>query len=229
MEAIRALDRDPLINDAAATTMDQAVSISAALATDPTIATVFPATSLGNQLKQVAKLIKTGEGDLGLSRQIFFCQLGGFDTHSNELGAHVTLLSTLASAMTAFYDATVELGLQNRVTTFTLSDFGRTLAPSGSGSAVGSDHAWGSHHLVMGQGVRGGDFYGVSGPDGTVFPVLQLGGPSDADNRGRFIPTASVEQYGATLATWFGADLADLPYIFPGISAFSRSDLGFML
>ena len=119
--------------------------------------------------------------------------------------------------------------MEGQVTTFTLSDFGRTLQPAGTNAGiVGSDHAWGSHHLVVGGAVRGGDFFGVAGPDGTVFPVLQLGGPSDTDTRGRWIPTASVEQYAATLATWYGVAVTDIPVVFPNISRFPLSDLGFM-
>jgi uncharacterized protein (DUF1501 family) len=132
--------------------------------------------------------------------------------------------------MKAFYDATVELGIDNRVTTFTLSDFGRTLQPAGTGSAVvGTDHAWGNHQFVMGSGVIGGDFYGVAGPNGSVYPTLQLSGPNDTDSRGRWIPTASVEQYAATLATWFGLPPADLAAVFPLIGRFSSSNLGFLV
>src|SRR4029078_5731077 len=101
----------------------------------------------------------------------------------------------------AFYDSTVELALADQVTTFTLSDFGRTFQPAGSGAAAGSDHAWGNHHLVGRGAARGGAFHGGFGPNRTVFPVLQLNGPSDTDNRGRWIPTTSVEQYAATLAS----------------------------
>jgi uncharacterized protein (DUF1501 family) len=135
----------------------------------------------------------------------------------------------ISQAVKAFHDATAELGLERQVTTFTLSDFGRTLQPAGTGAVVGSDHAWGSHHLVVGGAVRGGDFYGVPGPNGTVFPVLQLSGPSDTDNRGRWIPTASVEQYAATLASWYGVSAADLPIVFPNIGRFATPDLGFMM
>ena len=130
--------------------------------------------------------------------------------------------------MKAFYDATVELGMENRVTTFTHSDFGRTLQPAGSGTGVGTDHAWGSHHFVMGGAVRGGDFYGVAGSGGTVFPTLQLSGPDDTDSRGRWIPTVSVEQYAATLATWYGVSASDISSVFPLLGNFSTPNLGFM-
>src|SRR5262245_15560541 len=131
--------------------------------------------------------------------------------------------------MKAFYDATVELQVDSRVVTFTLSDFSRTFQPSGSGgNNVGTDHAWGNHHLVMGGPVSGGDFYGMPGPSGTVFPTLQLGGPDDTDTRGRWIPTTSVDQYAATLARWFGVSDADLDSVFPQLRNFDVRDLRFM-
>jgi uncharacterized protein (DUF1501 family) len=112
---------------------------------------------------------------------------------------------------------------------WTLSDFGRTLQPAGSGqNVVGSDHAWGNHHFVVGGAVRGRDLYGMAGVNGSVFPELQLGGLSDTDNRGRWIPTVSVEQYAATLASWFGVSGSDLPIVFPNIGRFSSSNIGFM-
>ena len=148
---------------------------------------------------------------------------------SSRLGTRATSwLGQLSAAMGAFYAATVELGVQDRVTAFTLSEFGRTLEPSGSAATVGSDHGWGNHHLVMGGPVLGGDFYGVPGSNGTVFPSLQLDGPDDADNRGRWIPTASVEQYAATLAAWLGVPSSDLPTIFPLIGRFTTPNLGFL-
>jgi uncharacterized protein (DUF1501 family) len=231
MDFLRTLDTDAALVAAAGRTTDQALSIGRILSSDVTLATVFPNTALGNQLKQVAKVIKFNAltPELGLRRQIFFCQLGGFDTHQNQLITQSGLLTQVSQAVKAFYDATVELGLERQVTTFTLSDFGRTLQPAGSGAVVGSDHAWGNHHLVVGGAVRGGDFYGVAGPNGTVFPVLQLSGPSDTDNRGRWIPTASVEQYAATLASWYGVAPSDLPIVFPNIGRFATSNLGFMM
>ena len=202
-------------------------------AANPTIATVFPNTSLGRQLLQVARVIKScgdpaAAAALGMKRQIFFVSIGGFDTHSNQMVAngHAALLTQVSQAMKAFYDATVELGLADKITTFTLSDFGRTLQPAGAGQGVGSDHAWGNHHFVMGGAVRGGDFYGQ-------FPELALGGPNDTDGganpRGRWIPNLSVEQYAATLALWYGLSQSDLPLVFPFIGRFASSNLGFML
>lgn len=231
MELLRTIDNDPVLVRASSRTVDQALSIGQTLSSDVTLATVFPNTTLGNQLKQVAKVIKFNASApaLGLNRQIFFCQLGGFDTHQGQLNSQTNLLTQVSDAVKAFYDATVELGQERQVTTFTLSDFGRTLQPAGTGAGVvGSDHAWGNHHFVVGGAVRGGDFYGVAGPNGTVFPVLQLNGPSDTDSRGRWIPTASVEQYAATLASWYGVSAADLPIVFPNIGRFPTADLGFL-
>ena len=178
--------------------------------------TVFPNTSLGNQLLQVAKLIKFNlASSQPLSRQIFFCSLGGFDTHQNQLNTQPALLTQVSEAMKAFYDATVELGVDQQVVTFTLSDFSRTFQPSGAaGNNVGTDHAWGNHHLVMGGSVSGGDFYGMPGPSGTVFPTLRLGGPDDTDTRGRWMPTTSVDQYAATLASWFGVPATNIDTFF---------------
>ena len=124
---------------------------------------MFPNTGLANQLKQVAKVIKLVQSSpgLNLSRQIFFVSQGGYDTHQNQLNDQGNNFTDLSQAMIAFYNATVELGLQNNITTFTHSDFGRTLQPSGSGGSIGSDHGWGSHQLVMGDAVGGGNFYGT--------------------------------------------------------------------
>ena len=231
MDIIRTLDTDTTLVGAASRTTQQAINIGQTLSGDVTLATAFPNTTLGNQLRQVAKVIKFNASSptLGLSRQIFFCQLGGFDTHQNQVGSQTSLLAQVSQAIRAFYDSTVELGLDRQITTFTLSDFGRTLQPAGAGAnVVGSDHAWGNHHLVAGGAVRGGDFYGVPGPNESVFPVLQLSGPNDTDNRGRWIPTASVEQYAATLASWYGVNASDIPIVFPNIGRFATSNLGFM-
>jgi uncharacterized protein (DUF1501 family) len=232
MDFLRTIDLDATLVEGASRITQQAVDIGAMLGSDVTLETAFPDTALGNQLKQVAKLIKFNSmtPGLGVNRQIFFCQLGGFDTHQGQRATQDSLLEQVSKAVTAFYTATdVDLHLQNKITTFTLSDFGRTLQPSGSGAAVvGTDHAWGNHHFVVGGAVGGGDFYGVPGPNATVFPVLELGGPSDTDVRGRWIPTASVEQYAATLALWFGVAAADLPIVFPNIDRFGASNLGFM-
>src|SRR5262249_26575037 len=164
-----------------------------------------------------------------LARQIFFCSLGVFDTHQNQVANQSNLLGQVGAAMKSFYDATLEIGAESQVATFTLSDFGRTFQPAGTGGIVGSDHAWGNHHFVMGASVKGGDFYGVPGLNGTVFPTLQLGGPDDTDTRGRWIPTTAVDQYGATLARWFGVDETKIDTVFPQLKNFSIRDLRFML
>ena len=230
MTVLRTLNADHALVAAVSRTTQQALDIGQTLSADVALSTTFPNTTLGNQLQQVAKVIKFNSTSpaLQLPRQIFFCQLGGFDTHQNQVGTQSGLLTQLSQAVKAFYDATVELGLENQVTTFTLSDFGRTFQPAGTGAAAGSDHAWGNHHFAVGGAVRGGDFYGEVGPGGTVFPVLQLNGPSDTDNRGRWIPTTSVEQYAATLASWYGVAPADLPLVFPNLGRFASVNLGFL-
>jgi uncharacterized protein (DUF1501 family) len=228
MNQLRTLDRSATLIAATSDATQQAYDISQALSTDPTITTAFPSSDLGDQLLQIAKLIKLNQAAPSpLKRQIFYCEMGGFDTHADQVSDHADLLGELSAGLKAFYDATVELGVASQVTTFTLSDFGRTLEPSGDGGSVGTDHAWGNHQLVMGGAVAGGDFYGVPGPNGTVFPTLTLGGPDDTDDRGRWIPTCAVEQYAATLATWFGVAPADVPTLFPLIGRFTSPNLGF--
>lgn len=228
---LRNYDRNVTLIKAASDTRASAIQTDTALSNvNPILQTVFPNTSLGRQLLQVARLIKActdPTAGINMKRQIFFCQIGGFDTHSAQNNGQGNLLTQVSAAMRAFYDATVELNLANKVTTFTLSDFSRTLQPAGSGVAqVGSDHAWGNHHLIMGGAVNGGRFYGT-------YPTLALGGPDDTDGglspRGRWIPTTSVEQYAATLATWYGLSSVDLPAVFPLIGRFSSPTLPFML
>ncbi|HXU40250.1 MAG TPA: DUF1501 domain-containing protein [Blastocatellia bacterium] len=235
MIQLRTFDHSNPLVAATSDTVQDAVDISAAFSVDPILTTIFPNTTLGNQLKQVAKVMKLNQtsAQLSLNRQIFFCSIGGFDTHQDQLTNQGNLFTQMSQAMKAFYDATVELGIDNRVTTFTLSDFGRTLQPSGSGTGVGSDHGWGNHQFVMGGAVHGTEFYGVplaaaAGGNGTVFPTLVEGGAYDTDNRGRWIPTASVDQYAATLASWFGLAPADMPTVFHNLSHFASSNLGFV-
>jgi len=193
------------------------VVLADALKNVPPLQTVFPNSYLGQQLQQVAQVIATRSA-LGMGRQIFFCSYGGFDTHSDQLPQQIDLMSKLSQAMSAFYQATQELGVTNQVTTFTLSEFSRTLQPGSNG---GTDHAWGSHQIIMGGGVKGNNVYGT-------FPTLALGGPDDAGNNGRWIPTTGLDQYAATLATWFGVQAADLPTVFPNLANFPTSNLGFM-
>lgn len=209
-----------------------AINISTALNNTADVTVAFPNTDLGNQLKQIARLIKNRDV-LSMKRQIFFCTLDGFDSHTSQLGTHNVLFSRLSQAMRSFYEEMNVQGLSDKVTQFTLSDFNRTFNPSGVGSVVGTDHAWASHSFILGGGVVGGDFYGVNTSNGTPFTNLTLNGPDDSDSggnaRGRWIPTTSVEQYAATLAKWFGLENADMNYVFPNLQNFSQTDLGFMM
>ena len=227
---LRNYDRNFTLIKAASDTRSSAIQTDLALSNvNPILTTVFPTnTSIGRQLLQVARLIKASTdpaAGINMKRQIFFCQVGGFDTHSAQIGGQNNLLTQVSAAMKAFYDATIELGVANNVTTFTLSDFGRTLQPAGSGAQAGSDHAWGNHHFIMGGSVIGGRFYGT-------YPTLALGGPNDTESgsnpRGRWIPTTSVEQYAATLATWYGLAQVDLSAVFPLIGRFATPTLPFL-
>jgi uncharacterized protein (DUF1501 family) len=194
--------------------------LNSILKSAPKLATVFPTTSIGSQLSMIAQMIGAAP-QLGLTRQVFFASLGGFDLHSDQLGAHATLFTQLSQALNAFSSATTELGVPNQVTTFTASDFSRTFNTNGTNDGTaGSDHGWGSHHLIMGGAVNGGDIYGH-------VPLLELGGPEDT-GRGRWIPTTSVDEYSATLASWFGVSASNLPVVLPNIGRFASSNLGFM-
>jgi len=228
MNNIRQANLDQTMVQAASSLTQQAINVSQQLSTDPVLTVTFPNTVLGNQLKQVAKLMKF-RTDLNMKRQIFYVQLGGFDHHSSQLSPHASLLAQTSQALKAFYDETVAQGISENVTTFTMSDFNRTLNPAGSGSGVGSDHGWGGHHFVIGGAVNGGNFYGKPTSNGTIFPTLVTSGPDDADTRGRIIPTVAVEQYASTLARWFGLSTGDLPLVFPNINSFNGTDLGFMM
>lgn len=172
---------------------------------------------LANQLYQTAKLI-AANGTVQGDRQIFFAQLGGFDTHGDQAGQHAGLLGQLATAMAAFQSALDNLGMGAQVTTFTQSDFGRTFAPNNS---AGTDHAWGNHHLVMGGAVKGRATYGR-------YPELVLGGADDVgqhewERHGRWIPTHSVDQYAATLLRWFGASDGQLNTVLPNLVNFGSN------
>lgn len=230
MAYLRSIGLDSPLVAASSAITGQGLNIGKDLNADASLNTVFPNTTLGNQLKQIAKLIKfnLGSGAPALARQMFFASLGGFDTHQGQVTTQASLLTQVGDALKAFYDATVELQVDSQVTTFTLSDFGRTFQPAGSMNTVGTDHGWGNHHLIIGGSVAGGDFYGLPGINGTVFPTLQLGGPDDTDTRGRWIPTTSVDQYGATLARWFGVDEPNIDTVFPELRNFSIRDLSFM-
>ncbi len=200
------------------------VDVTLALAGAPPT-TVFANDPLSQQLKMVARLIK-GRSTLGATRQVFFVSLGGFDLHDNLISQQPTLMDRVSSAMTAFYNATVEMGVDSNVTAFTASDFGRTLASNGDGS----DHGWGSHHLMVGGAVKGKAFYG------TPPPVSNTNSAAPADQwhvgQGRLLPSTSVDQYAATLAKWFGVADTELAGILPNLSHFGGAgypvDLGFM-
>jgi uncharacterized protein (DUF1501 family) len=185
-----------------------------------TVAPIFAPLSNNDTAQSLFQIAKTIEAHAvtGARRQIFFVGLGNFDTHANQAPTQAKLLAELSPALQAFYDATVALGVSAQVTTFTLSDFGRTFQPA---SGAGTDHAWGNHQFILGDAVKGGDLYGQ-------FPTLALGGPSDAEVRGRWIPTTAVDQYGATLARWFGVADSDLATVFPNLARFASNDVGFM-
>jgi uncharacterized protein (DUF1501 family) len=195
-----------------------AKTLTAAVASVSKLQTVFPANNgLAAQLQQIAQLIQVRQS-LGVRRQIFFAGIGNFDTHSNQVALQGALLAQISAAMGAFYQATQELGVASNVTSFTMSDFSRTFQPN---SNTGSDHAWGSHHMVMGGAVKGGAMYGT-------YPTLALGGPDDSGSNGRWIPSTASSQYCATLANWFGVSSAQMASVFPSIGSFSSANLGFL-
>ena len=192
-------------------------ALTAALAAGPPIATAFPAgNGLADQLKLVARMISTAS-QVGAKRQVFFVSLGGFDNHDGLATVHPGLLTGVAGAMSAFYNATVELGVANQVTAFTASDFGRSLTAND-----GSDHGWGSMHFMLGGAVNGGQYYGTA-------PVVANNGPDDV-GQGRLLPTTSVDQYAATLGKWFGISDADLLTVLPNLANWNASQrtLGFV-
>ena len=189
--------------------------VNGALANAPVLNTVFPASQLGSELNTVARLIGARD-DLSMERQIFFVASGGFDLHDDQLQNQPGLLGDVSEAMTAFYNATVELGISNSVTAFTQSDFSRTLTSNGDGT----DHAWGGVQLVVGDAVNGQRMYGT-------YPDLALDGPDDIGG-GRLIPTIASDQYAATIARWFGIPDADLDIVAPNLGSFATRDLGFL-
>jgi uncharacterized protein (DUF1501 family) len=193
--------------------------------------TVFAGDSLAQQLKMVARLIK-GRSNLGARRQVFLVSQGGFDLHDNLIRDHGGLLKKVSDAMTAFYNATLEMGVDNQVTAFTASDFGRTLASNGDGS----DHGWGSHHFVVGGAVNGKKFYGTAPPI-SVADTKDTSGVYSPQNQwhvgqGRLLPSTSVDQYAATMAKWFGVDTSEMAGVLPNSGNFGGAgyplDLGFM-
>jgi uncharacterized protein (DUF1501 family) len=246
--AAHAINTGSLLNSAIATTADPSGSqqfwttpfpgSTPFRVTTPTSGAVFNS-SLGPQLKMVARLIEAGhrsvaQGGFGMKRQIFFCSVGGYDLHTNQTalingspdpvqGSHANLLAELSQCLNAFQRAMEQIGqlhsdplFSSRVTAFTSSDFGRTFPCNGQGS----DHGWGSHHLILGGAVNGRRTYGT-------FPVLTVNGPDDT-NTGRWIPSTACDQYFATLATWFGVDSGNLTTVFPNLGRFATPNLGFV-
>ncbi|MBL8276802.1 MAG: DUF1501 domain-containing protein [Pelomonas sp.] len=206
---------------AAASVLNQAIkasnALNTALSSTGSVAGLFSGlnSNVAQQLLTVAKVIE-GRSGLGVNRQLFFVSLGGFDTHNDQLNQQQALFNDLGLALKAFYDAMQQLGLANAVTAFTASDFARTLQPASGG---GTDHAWGNHQFVLGGAVKGG-LYGR-------MPQLVLGGPDDVSSEGRWLPTTSVDQMSATLASWFGVGAGDLPGLFPHLANFPVRNLGY--
>ena len=221
-DALRALVTAPrthLLEAELTRVMSRAISanstLTTALAGIAPLATPFTATNpLALQLQMVARMIAARDA-LSAKRQVFFVSLGGFDNHDFLAAQHPGLLTNVADAIGSFYDATVELGVANQVTTFTASDFGRTLASNGDGS----DHGWGSHHVVVGGAVRGRSFYGQ-------LPATAVNGPDDV-GQGRLLPTTSVDQLAATFASWMGVSATELAGVVPNIVNFNSKDIGF--
>ena len=195
--------------------LDANDKLDAALQAGSSVQTAFPMSGLGAQLRAVAQTMAVRD-TLGASRQIFFVGIGGFDSHSTQANDLPGLQQDLGDSIAAFYAATQELGIENDVTTFTMADFGRTLTVNGDGT----DHGWGSHHFVVGGGVKGGDIYGD-------IPVSQLGHAQDAGN-GRLIPSVSVEQFAAPLGSWFGLNQSELNMALPGLSNFPAGPIQFI-
>ena len=198
--------------------IDANAQMATGLVPASSITTPFPSgNALADQLKMVARMVASASA-LGAKRQVFFVSLGGFDTHDGLLTDHPVLLAQVANALAAFYQATVDLGVANQVTTFTASDFGRTL----TGNNDGSDHGWGSMHFMLGGAVAGKRFYGTP-------PVVANDGPDDV-GQGRLLPTTSVDQYAATLGKWLGASDTDLLSLLPNLKNYDigARNLGFV-
>jgi uncharacterized protein (DUF1501 family) len=183
------------------------------------LTTPFPSiqgdSGLGAQLHEVARSIKA-RAQIGDTRQFFFVSINGFDTHNGELAAHQHLYSVINANISTFWTAMGEIGMQNNVTLYTASDFGRSLGSNGDGS----DHAWGGHSIVVGGAVQGGRYYGT-------MPSLVIGGADDFGD-GRLVPTTAVDQHAATLSRWFGVADSDLNTIFPNLKNFATRNLGFL-
>ncbi|WP_416761827.1 DUF1501 domain-containing protein [Roseateles sp. So40a] len=203
------------LNRVTARSIDLQTTLSTALSGGATIATPFAADALARQLKMVASLV-AARSSLGMTRQVFFVSVGGFDVHDGLSTRHPALMQQLGGALASFDAALREVGMADQVTTFTASDFGRTLSSNGDGS----DHGWGAHHFVMGGAVRGGRFHGTA-------PSVSVNGPDDV-GQGRLLPTTAVDQLASTLALWMGVPASELRTVLPNIGNFATSDLGFM-
>jgi uncharacterized protein (DUF1501 family) len=232
LEAILALPQANLLVEEYRRTLGGAVEdyrvLRDALALAPPLETAFPpppepgsaaadrfAFVLGRQLRRVAELISV-RAILGLRRHVFFCSLGGFDTHDAQMTDQPELLAGLSRALGSFHASTVELGVDARVTTFGATEFGRSMTSNGDGS----DHAWGNHLFMLGGDVRGRRVYGAM-PD-------MSGDSVDFAGDGNLIPRIAVDQYGATLGRWFGVPDSMLDLVFPNLAQFDQRDLGFM-
>lgn len=191
-------------------------TMASALQGSTPLSTVFPATGLGAALNMIAKVIST-RNVLNVKRQIFYVNLGSFDTHDAQLETQAPLLATMSQALLAFYKATVELGVASNVTTFTMSEFSRTINPNSDGT----DHAWAGNHFVMGGAVKGGNLFGTPAASGGIFPDLTLNGP-DCLARGQMMPATSCDQYSASLASWMGVQNSDIATIFPYVNNFKN-------
>jgi hypothetical protein len=191
--------------------------LNKALSASSSVAGLFAGqgNSLAQQLLAVAKVLEA-RTSLGVNRQIFFVSMGGFDTHNDQLSRQSVLFGQLGPALKSFYDATQQLGLGSQVTSFTASDFSRTLQPASGG---GTDHAWGNHQFVLGGAVKGG-LYGR-------MPQPVLGGPDDVSSEGRWLPSTASDQMSATLSAWMGVSPGDLAGLFPHLANFARPNLGY--
>ena len=187
-----------------------------AIESAPEFASTIPSSSLGKQLNVVARTIAVNSS-LNVSRQVFYVAIGGFDSHSGQAQSLPNLHSQIAQAVSAFYSALGEIGMQNNVTLFTASDFGRTTVDNGDGT----DHGWGAHHFVVGNAVQGRRIYGT-------MPEMDLGLESYTQSRGRLIPSVSVDQYAATLGSWFGLSDSELNDALPNLQNFATSNVGFV-
>lgn len=221
MEAMLAQEQDHVLARAygksLAKSWDLADEVGLALQSVPALHTSFPSDNpLAASLQMTAKLI-SARSALGAGRQTFFIGMGDFDTHGDQVRRHDLLMAQLNDALKAFYDSTLELGLANQITTFTMSDFGRTLTSNGDGT----DHGWGSHQLIMGGAVKGGEIFGTM-PDLTI-------GSNDDMGEGRIIPTTSIDQYGASLAAWFGLSSGANEDVFPNLKNFDIKNLNLLL